>query len=117
MSDNSIRWTQDTKASTSKTSPEEVTKKAVLSDEDFSKFLTKIAVAKVKKEQIVEVSQAVIDRYNDPSTGGLRDAKYFIFEGIMVCLNGDASEVLASLGESLDQRMHGPQEGVVEGRT
>lgn len=81
-----------------------------------------IALAKHMGNEWVETTPEIIHHYNRNGLGE-RDVlgkkipvRYFIFDGIKVCAQGDLDKILEEESTPVEVLVHGAQEGVVVGR-
>lgn len=93
------------------TAPDVDDKREVVSD-----FLAKVASAKARaqaeKTKVapwVETTPEIIAHFNPRGLGG---AKYFTYDGVIVCERGQREAIQAELAKTLAEKLHGPQEGV-----
>lgn len=80
--------------------------------ETISMFEGKIAHAKHNGDEWVETSPQVITYFN---RRGLGASEYFIYKDIKVCEHGKRDAIIDKESMSMDERLHGPNEGKIEG--
>ncbi len=64
-------------------------------------------------DEFVETTSEIINYFN---RSGLNGKLYYIHEGIKVCEHGMIDKIMAKEALSMDQVLHGTNEGVIEGR-
>lgn len=81
--------------------------------EILSKFETQVEVAKLSGEEHMEADDVVIKHYNPQ---GLNGGNSFFFKGMRIFRKGESEKILKDEATPLAVRLHGPQEGIIEGR-
>lgn len=81
--------------------------------ETISMFEGKIAHAKHNGDEWIETSPEVISYFNRKGLGG---NEYFMYKDIKVCEYGKRDKIIDRENISMDQRLHGSSEGVIEGQ-
>lgn len=74
--------------------------------------MDQVAIAKSNGDKFVETSKEIIHHYNRK---GLNGAKYFTYDGVLVCEYGKMDEVQKELDEQMGQKVFGSSEGTVNG--
>lgn len=56
---------------------------------------------------VVETTPEVVAYYNKSSMVGVREAGYFILEGVLVCEKGKKEDLKKSFSQSVDEKLFG----------
>lgn len=78
--------------------------------ETLSTFLAKVDQAKLEGLEWVETTPEIIRYYNRK---GLNGAKFFIFQGIKVCEQGQSEAIDEEMNTPLSEKLHGKGEARV----
>ena len=83
-------------------------------EETVNDFETKISRAQIAGNEWVETTPEVINYF---LRSGLGADKYFLYKGIKVCEFGNKESAEAEMTIQMGRKLHGPEEGVLLGRT
>jgi len=74
--------------------------------------MDQVAQAKINGDKIIETTPEIIHHYNRK---GLNGAKYFTYDGLLVCEKGKTEEIQKDLDAQMGHKVFGTLEGTVNG--